>query len=1035
MLPPNERRSAHADATASQGDQTFRLHEMQQRLAELSTEVGSIRAQLPRDYEPDVECIQQQMEFLRDRLAELNAGSAPPSAQTTTSEAGLAQYCDEPHENTGKMAGRQNKVSQAETKFEQHDVSASSGTVEPAHPWDEASVAALVRLYESGEASIRGETPNGVWASSRPAPKKQGRATSIEPAQLEQRFAEIAQRIEGSLAQIRPESSLSKLGQRFDQLEERMSSALDGVATRAEVEELLRAEVQVEEITAQLGQFRAQLSRLDTIDAHLGTLTRQLSDEKMSVNPSSASSPAIDTARLDAVDAQLASIAEQLSDERFSELTARHAKPMPDLEGLAAAAAAKTVQSLAKHERWEAQSHELGEVRGLVENLINERRINDENNASMLETMQQVVIRILNRVDSLELEQQSAVPETVPSEQAPAEPELAPAASPKESDHARSYVSLTHPQPEPETTPELSTSSGSEANEPRYVSLTHPQPKSEAEPEFDTELESDPEPDFEPSQSKAFAGLGEETMHEPPPFLRSEGKPSYVATLDDCTDEPYTPPGSPPVSMKAALTPSAFFGITSEPEPDAASGEAVESMPAEPSIDEMRHNLIAKARWSKLTAMSMQEETVESEELIASNDDSEGPKPKRASRKFGSMILPSAGMSAWRALVGALALVIILPVAYFLMPRLASDADGVAIPDAVHSFPALQGDSEPGARGTGSGSEVAPAQTNKTPAAAEPEGEIDNDAGEADPMVSPARVDTAIIPRGIVLQAQAKPSPIEFAWAQKAPGTASLPNPLDIAVANERSASLLQEYTSAPHAGSDRPNGLMPTGAGSSLKLPREVGSASLRKAAAQGVASAQFEVGARFAKGDVTDQNLEAAARWYQRAASQGFAMAQYRLATLYERGLGVEADLARAQVWYGRAARQGNLKAMHNLAVLSIGGQGRTADYTVAAQWFSQAAEHGLADSQYNIGVLYESGLGVRRDLKQAYKWMLLASKAGDKQTERRRKTLSAKLSKKDRAEAEKLADRWRAKVTDPMFNDARVAGQAWQRSAARS
>jgi len=681
------------------------------------------------------------------------------------------------------------------------------------------------------------------------------------------------------------------------------------------------------------------------------------------------------------------------------------------------------IQSIAYHERWEAQSRDLGEVRGLVENLINERGINDENNASMLETMQQVVIRVLNRLDSLELGQHSAAPAMVPSEQAPAATDPPPVAShTDESDDAHSYVSLTHPQPEPAITAEPSTSSGGEANKSAYVSLTHPQPKSEAEPE----------PDL--SESKAFADLGEETMHEPPPFLRSEGKPSYVATLDDCADEPYTPPGSPPVSMEAAISPSAFFGMASKSEPDAASGEAVASQPAAVSIDEMRHNLIAEAHRAKLRAASKQEDAIEAEELVASNDDSEAPKTKRASRKFGSMILPSAGMSAWRALVGALALLIVLPVAFFLMPHLASDADVIVAPEAVQSIPALQGDSETGARGIGSGSEVAPTQTNKMPAASGSEGEIDNDAGEVAPMASPARVDTAVIPRGIVLQAQANPSSIEFAWARKAQAKASLPNPLDIAVANERSATLLQEHSLAQRAGSDQPNGLMLTGAGNSLKLPREIGSASLRKAATQGVASAQFEVGALLAKGDVTDQNLEAAARWYHRSASQGFAMAQYRLATLYERGLGVKADLARAQVWYGRAAQQGNLKAMHNLAVLSIGRQGRTADYTIAAQWFSQAAEHGLADSQYNLGVLYESGLGVRRDLKQAYKWMLLAAKAGDKQTERRSKTLSAKLSKKDRAEAEKLADRWRAKAADPMLNDARVAGQAWHRSAAR-
>ncbi len=344
ILPPNERPGAHADAATSQDDQTIRLHQMQERLAGLSTDARSIRAQLPRECEPGVESIQQQMEILGDRLAALNAGSAPLSAPAEMPEAGWAAYCDKPDEKAGEVAGGENKVSPAKAAFEQYDVTATSGSVEPADPWDEAAVAALVGLYESGEASLtRGARahdatkPQGAAAAeasgtSWPTPNTQGSAASVEPAQLEQRFAEIAQRVEGSLAEIRPESSLSKLGYRFDQLEERIISALEGFATRADVEELRRAEVQVEEIRAQIGHFRAQLSRLDTIDAHLGTLTQQLSDKKMTALLSNASPPAIDSSRLDAVDAQLASIAEQLSDESFSELIARHATPMPDLE-------------------------------------------------------------------------------------------------------------------------------------------------------------------------------------------------------------------------------------------------------------------------------------------------------------------------------------------------------------------------------------------------------------------------------------------------------------------------------------------------------------------------------------------------------------------------------------------------------------------------------------------------------------------------------------------------------------------------------
>ena len=140
---------------------------------------------------------------------------------------------------------------------------------------------------------------------------------------------------------------------------------------------------------------------------------------------------------------------------------------------------------------------------------------------------------------------------------------------------------------------------------------------------------------------------------------------------------------------------------------------------------------------------------------------------------------------------------------------------------------------------------------------------------------------------------------------------------------------------------------LPPADDGSKLP-PATVGPFSLRLAAAQGDASAQFEVASRLAEGKGIDQDLKEAAQWYQRAAASGFAMAQFRLGTLYERGLGVKPDASRAQVWYERAAAQGNVKAMHNLAVLAA-ARAPKGDYEGAVRWFKAAADFGLADSQY--------------------------------------------------------------------------------------
>jgi len=218
----------------------------------------------------------------------------------------------------------------------------------------------------------------------------------------------------------------------------------------------------------------------------------------------------------------------------------------------------------------------------------------------------------------------------------------------------------------------------------------------------------------------------------------------------------------------------------------------------------------------------------------------------------------------------------------------------------------------------------------------------------------------------------------------------------------------------------------------SALDLPpATVGPLSLRLAAAKGDASAEFEAASRLAEGKGTSQNFKEALRWYQRSAAQGFAQAQYRLGTLYERGLGIKADAATARSWYQRAAEQGNVKAMHNLAVLSAGRQNGSPDYATAAQWFTSAAERDLQDSQYNLGVLFESGMGVEQSPKVAMKWFSLAARAGDAESVRRRDALKAQLSPQDLADvAGQVAAFEAVRVSDPLINDARAAGEDWKK-----
>jgi uncharacterized coiled-coil protein SlyX len=86
----NETYGARADARATcDDDQSMKLHQMRDRLASLSDEARSIRSQVPHEFEPDVERIQQQMQRLGERLSDLSRGAlvhyppAPESCPTT----------------------------------------------------------------------------------------------------------------------------------------------------------------------------------------------------------------------------------------------------------------------------------------------------------------------------------------------------------------------------------------------------------------------------------------------------------------------------------------------------------------------------------------------------------------------------------------------------------------------------------------------------------------------------------------------------------------------------------------------------------------------------------------------------------------------------------------------------------------------------------------------------------------------------------------------------------------------------------------
>jgi len=121
-------------------------------------------------------------------------------------------------------------------------------------------------------------------------------------------------------------------------------------------------------------------------------------------------------------------------------------------------------------------------------------------------------------------------------------------------------------------------------------------------------------------------------------------------------------------------------------------------------------------------------------------------------------------------------------------------------------------------------------------------------------------------------------------------------------------------------------------------------------------------------------------AMRWDRKAADQGDAGAQSNVGWLYQNGLAVAQDYVEAMRWYRKAADQGFATAQDNIGALYFNGWGVPKDYAEAMRWFRKAADQGYAGAQKHVGLLYENGLGVARNLAQARMWMQKAAANGD-------------------------------------------------------
>ena len=115
---------------------------------------------------------------------------------------------------------------------------------------------------------------------------------------------------------------------------------------------------------------------------------------------------------------------------------------------------------------------------------------------------------------------------------------------------------------------------------------------------------------------------------------------------------------------------------------------------------------------------------------------------------------------------------------------------------------------------------------------------------------------------------------------------------------------------------------------------------------------------------------------------AEQGNATAQYNLGQMYRRGEGVKQDDAEAVKWYRKAAEQGNIDAQNAMGEVYLSGIGGKQNDAEAVKWYRKAAEQGSATAQHAMGLFYSGTFSVdviKEDLSKAKEWFRKACDNG--------------------------------------------------------
>ena len=120
-------------------------------------------------------------------------------------------------------------------------------------------------------------------------------------------------------------------------------------------------------------------------------------------------------------------------------------------------------------------------------------------------------------------------------------------------------------------------------------------------------------------------------------------------------------------------------------------------------------------------------------------------------------------------------------------------------------------------------------------------------------------------------------------------------------------------------------------------------------KAAEEGVAAAQYNLGTMFYNGTGVTKSEEQAEKWFLEAERKGYAMASTALGYLYYHK--AVPEFKKAFVFFSRSAKSGDAMALFYLGECYLYGYGTTENIPAALDAYKKSAEKGYAAAEEKL------------------------------------------------------------------------------------